>query len=140
MKHHLILSQYRDNSEYNDFIGILYHFPQKYKNLITEGSEFVYYEPQKKGKGVYYGYGTIDKVFKDKKEENHYYAKIINYQSFKKEVPLKDEDGNLFEEESKYNPQNAVRYTSPEAIERICLSNELLKLAPKNKKKLQFET
>ncbi len=125
MKHHLILSQYRDNSEYNDFIGILYHFPQKYKNLITEGSEFVYYEPQKKGKGVYYGYGTIDKVFKDKKEENHYYAKIINYQSFKKEVPLKDEDGNLFEENSKYNPQNAVRYTSSEVIERICASGGL---------------
>ncbi len=120
MKNYLILSQYRDNSEYNDFIGILYHFPKKHKNYIQPGSEFIYYEPSKKGKGVYFGYGKIDTVFEDKKETDHYYAKVVDYQPFKNEVPLKDANEALHENKEQYNAQNAVRYTAKEVIENIC--------------------
>jgi len=120
MKNYLILSQYRDNSEYNDFIGILYHFPKKHKNYIQPGSEFIYYEPSKKGKGVYFGYGKIESVFEDKKETDHYYAKVVDYQPFKNEVPLKDANETLHENKEQYNAQNAVRYTTKEIIENIC--------------------
>ncbi len=120
MKNYLILSQYRDNSEYNDFIGILYHFPKKHKNYIQPGSEFIYYEPSKKGKGVYFGYGKIDTIFEDKKEKDHFYAKVVDYQPFKDEVPLKAPNEALHENKEQYNAQNAVRYTTKEVIENIC--------------------
>lgn len=119
-KNYLILSQYRDESGYNDFIGILYHFPKKHKNFIQKGSEFVYYEPSKKGKGVYFGYGKIGDVFEDKKEPDHYYARIIDYKPFTNEVSLKQEDGTLFENLDQYNPQNAARYSTHDILENIC--------------------
>lgn len=127
MSNHLILSQYRNDSEYNDFIGILYHFPAKYKNLIQEGSEFVYYEPKKKGKGVYFGYGKIGKVFEDKKQDSYYYAEINEYEPFSIEVPLNDQDNNLLENIEQYNPQNAVRYSTKEIIGNIQKSGGLTK-------------
>jgi signal transduction histidine kinase len=120
MSNYLILSQYRNDSEYNDFIGILYHFPAKYKNLIQEGSEFVYYEPKKKGKGVYFGYGKIGKIFEDRKQTNHYYAQIDDYKEFNRDVPLTDQDDLQFENTKQYNPQNAVRYTTAEIINKLC--------------------
>ena len=127
MKNYLILSQYRDSSEYNDFVGILYHFPKKYKNFIQKGSEFVYYEPSKKGKGVYFGKGEIADIFEDKKEADHYYAKIIEYEAFKEEVLLKQQSDDLYENPEQYNPQNAVRYTTIEVIENICEVGGLVK-------------
>ena len=127
-KNYLILSQYRDESGYNDFIGILYHFPKKHKNFIQKGSEFVYYEPSKKGKGVYFGYGKIGDVFEDKKESDHYYAKIIDYKPFINEVSLKQEDGALFENPDQYNPQNAARYSTHDILEHICQKGGVSKL------------
>jgi hypothetical protein len=48
----LVLDQYREDSEYNDFVGNFYHFPSKYLNMLsTPGTKFVYYEPKKKGDG-----------------------------------------------------------------------------------------
>ena len=58
----LILDQYREHSEYNDFIGKYYHFPQKHLNLLAKGDiEFLYFEPPKKGEGVFFGFGRIKK-------------------------------------------------------------------------------
>ena len=62
----LILTQYREGDQYNDFIGKYYHFPSnKKKNYLAQFSnlpiEFLYYEPEKHGKGVFYGYGKITK-------------------------------------------------------------------------------
>ncbi len=125
MKNYLILSQYRDDSEYNDFIGILYHFPKKYKNYIQPGSEFIYYEPPKKGKGIYFGCGKIDTVFEDKQNKNFYYAKIIDYKPFTKEVPRLDENNEPYEKPEQYNPQNAVRYTTPEIFQTLCTEGKV---------------
>ena len=127
-KNYLILSQYRDESGYNDFIGILYHFSKKHKNFIQKGSEFVYYEPSKKGKGVYFGYGKIGDVFEDKKESDHYYARIIDYKPFTNEVSLKQDDGTLFENPDQYNPQNAARYSTHDILEHICQKGGVSKL------------
>ena len=62
-----VLLQSRSESEYNDFVGKFYHFPKKYlKQLSSPNIEFMYYEPKKKGEGVYFGYGKIKKIFEDK--------------------------------------------------------------------------
>ncbi len=117
-KKHIIIVQNREDSEYNDFIGILYHFPSKYKNMIKEGANFIYYEPERRGKGVYFGKGQIKKIFDDKTKEGSFYAIIEDYKEFKKEIPLKKEN-ELFENEAQYNPQNAVRYTTQDVYNNI---------------------
>ena len=51
---YLVLAQYSESSEYNDFIGKFYHFPKKYLNFFSDEIRFIYYEPKKEGKGVYF--------------------------------------------------------------------------------------
>lgn len=117
-KNYLILSQYRENSEYDDLIGMLYHFPEKYKNLVRPGSEFIYYEPAKQGSGTYFGYGKIGQVIEDKRKEGQYFAHVVEYTPFEKEVPLK-ENNLLWEDEKQYNAQNAVRYSNETVIHKL---------------------
>lgn len=119
----LILSQYRDNSAYDDLVGFLYHFPEKYKKQIQENSEFVYYEPAKNGSGSYFGHGKIGSI--GTRKDGQFFAQIIDYQPFPTEVPLKKEDNSLWEELSTYNPQNAVRYTTKPIINNICSAGNL---------------
>ena len=84
----LILTQYRKNSDYNDFIGKYYHFPATdKKNYLNQFNslpiEVVYYEPDKKGDGVFYGYGKIIKPpFLDKKTPDHYFVEICDFKLF----------------------------------------------------------
>lgn len=111
-KNCIVLDQYRNDSEYNDFIGKFYHFPKKYINLLKkDNTEFIYHEPTKKsGSGAYFGYGKIGKIFEDKKTDNCYFAEIIEYQPFEKDVPFFDKKNNVNREtEPFYNAQNAVR-------------------------------
>jgi hypothetical protein len=117
-KNYLILSQYRENSEYDDLIGMLYHFPEKYRNMVRAGSEFIYYEPAKQGTGTYFGYGKIGQVVEDKRKQGQYFAHIIEYTPFKNEVALK-QDNLLWEDEKQYNAQNAVRYSSELVISNL---------------------
>ena len=117
-----VLLQHRQDSEYNDFIGKFYHFPQKYiKQLSKSNIEFVYYEPKKRGKDVYFGTGRIGKVFEDKREIGHYFAEILDYKPFTVPVPFKDSSGNQRENGPGYNVQNAVRAISPQILDEICL-------------------
>lgn len=118
-KNYLILAQYRENSEYDDLIGMLYHFPSKYKNMIRPGSEFIYYEPAKQGAGTYFGYGKVGQVVEDKRMPGQYFVHIIEYVPFINEVALKKEDGSLWEDNSTYNPQNAVRYSSEPVLHNL---------------------
>lgn len=124
----LVLVQHRVDSEYNDFIGKFYHFPKKYLNLLsTVGSEFVYYEPTtKKGRGIYFGYGRIGRVFKDKRLKDHYYAEILEYKSLSKEVSFYKEDGEPREKKPWYNPQNAARKIDAEDLDSICLDRGII--------------
>lgn len=123
----LVLDQYRETSEYNDFIGKFYHFPSKHLSLLSQPNiEFVYYEPKKNGEGVYHGFGKIIKPpFKDKREDGFYFVEITNYKSFRKPVPFEDADGPR-EVAPSYNPQNAVRRTTKEILEGICLDGGIM--------------
>jgi signal transduction histidine kinase len=123
-KNCVVLVQHRGDSEYNDFIGKFYHFPEKYVKLLQKDNiEFIYYEPTTKGgKGSYFGYGKIKRTFEDKKVKNHYYAEITNYQPFAKDVPFYDDKTSSNREKPPYyNQQNAVRRIDPIALDEICL-------------------
>lgn len=122
-----VLLQHRDESVYNDFIGEFYHFPKKYiKQLSGENIEFIYYEPSKRGEGVYFGYGRIGKIFEDKREKDQFFAKIINYKSFAKPVSFLDESGIRREQGPGYNAQNAVRSIEPATLDEICLDGGII--------------
>ncbi|NCS81029.1 MAG: hypothetical protein GW788_04680 [Ignavibacteria bacterium] len=118
----LVLDQYRSSQEYNDFTGKLYHFPKKYLNFFqVEEIEFVYYEPKRSGKGVYFGYGKIKKLpTEDKREKDFYYVEIAEYKPFKNEVPFENENTPR-EGAPYYNPQNAVRRIEKQTLDEISL-------------------
>lgn len=130
----LILTQYRNESPYNDFIGKYYHFPatQK-KNYLKHFEslpvEAVYYEPDKKGKGEFYGYGRIiSPPFEDKREPGHYFVEVSNYKPFAKPVYFKNKEEEVLEKiynSDHYNYNNAVRYIEPEFLDALCLDGNI---------------
>jgi len=131
----LILTQYRKGDEYNDFIGRYYHFPATAKknylhNFDTLPIEILYYEPEKKGKGEFYGYGKITTPpFLDKREAGHYFVEIYDYKPFSKPVYFKNESGEILEKlhNSKfYNYNNAVRKIKPEFLDELCLDGGVM--------------
>ena len=122
-----VILQNRGESQYNDFIGKFYHFPKKYiKQLSQENIEFVYYEPKKKGEGVYFGYGKISKIFEDKKEPEHYFAEIVDYKPFSIEVPFLDDQGNRRETGPGFNIQNSVRSIDSQLLDELCLDGGII--------------
>ena len=131
----LILTQYRKDSDYNDFIGKYYHFPATdKKNYLNQFAslpiEVVYYEPDKKGDGVFYGYGKIIKLpFLDKKTPDHYFVEISDFKLFSKPVSFKEEKGEILEKEFNtefYNYNNAVRKINPKFLDELCLDGGIL--------------
>src|SRR5690242_1625509 len=99
----LILTQYREGGDYNDFIGKFYHFPATpNKNYLSQFDslpiEFLYYEPTK-GEGKFYGYGKITKPpFPDRREPGHYFVEISDYKVLSQPVSYKDDHGKILEE------------------------------------------
>lgn len=131
----LILTQYRNDSIYNDFIGKLYHFPSNSnKNYLGEFTdlpiEFVYYEPEKHGEGVFYGYGKIVKPpFEDKREQGFCFVEIADYKEFSKPVYFKNSEGQILEKlfnTEFYNYNNAVRKVKPHFLDELCLDGGIL--------------
>ncbi|MCX6236984.1 MAG: sensor histidine kinase [Bacteroidia bacterium] len=131
----LVLSQYRNDSQYNDFLGKFYHFPgNKQVNYLNRFEvlpiEFVYYEPQKnKGIGEFFGFGRITKKpFEDKREPGFYFVEIDDYKPFATPVSYKNEQGKIIEDVSNpfYNSQNAVRRIPHELLEEICLDGGII--------------
>jgi signal transduction histidine kinase len=124
----LVLTQFRESSEYNDFIGRFYHFPNKCLSQFNNlPAEFIYYEPTKGGEGVYFGYGKIKNApTKDKRESGHYFIEVSDYKPFTDPVSFKDMTGKLREANSShYNPQNAVRKISAGLLDEICLDGKI---------------
>ncbi len=135
MSNYLVLTQHRNESQYNDFIGKFYHFrgdkQANYLNRFDElPIEFVYYEPKKNdGKGEFYGFGRISKKpFEDKREPGFYFVEIDDYKPFASPVSYKNEEGKLIEELSSpfYNSQNAVRRIPQKLLEEICLDGGII--------------
>lgn len=134
-KTYLVLSQYRNDSTYNDFIGKYYHFPannlKSYLNQFGQMPiDFIYYEPTKNGgKGEFFGFGKITKKpFEDKREEGYYFVEIDEYKEFSRPVSAKNNQGINIEELSNphYNAQNAVRRIPKELLTEICLDGGII--------------
>ena len=124
----LVLTQLRESSEYNDFIGRFYHFPDNYDGQFKAlPIEFVYYEGTTRGDGVYFGYGKISSPpSKDKREPGYSFAEVVEYRPFLEPVPFKDGNDQGRESASPhYNPQNAVRRISPRLLDEICLDGKM---------------
>src|SRR5713101_10059178 len=120
-RNYLVVAQYRQGSDYADEVGRHYHFPRKYFNQLTlPAIEFIYFEPKKSGKGEYFGYGRIGRVYPDPKNPDQFYAEIFNYRPFSDPVPGVNSQGNSWEWGPFYNPQNAVRRTTPDIFTAIC--------------------
>lgn len=120
-KSRLVLSQYREGSEYADKIGEQYHFPKKYYNLLTlPDIEFIYYEPKKRGEGVYFGYGEVGRVDPDPANPDQFFAEILSYRQFPNTVEWTDSDGKNREPDLPSMGQMAVRQIAPEIFEQIC--------------------
>lgn len=132
----LILTQYREDSEYNDFLGKYYHFPASdKKNYLKQFDslpiEVVYYEPTKeKGKGEFYGYGKIvNAPFPDRREPDHYFVEIVNFKWFSSPVSYKNKEGDIREvlyNTEYYNSQNAVRKIKPSFLDELCLDGGII--------------
>jgi len=131
----LILTQYRNDSEYNNFIGKFYHFPAtSQKNYLNQFKylpiEVIYYEPDKKGDGVFYGYGKITKQpFIDRKTPDHFFVEISDFKLFSKPVSFKNNSGEILEKlynSDYYNYNNAVRKIKPQFLDELCLDGGIL--------------
>lgn len=129
----LVLTQYRNEGTYNDFIGKFYHFPgNNTKSYLSQFEkipiEFIYYEPTKNGDGVFFGYGKISKKpFPDKREDGYYFVEIDEYKVFSKPVYFKNAEGDIIENQSSfYNSQNAVRKIPKNLLDEICLDGGIL--------------
>ena len=131
----LVLTQYREGDEYNDFIGKYYHFPtnqnKSYLSMFDHlPVEFVYYEPIKHGRGEFYGYGRIVKEpFKDKNNNDFSFVEIDEYKPFKHPVAYKNQHGEVIEQINNpetYNPNNAVRRITKSFLNDVCLDGHIL--------------
>lgn len=131
----LILTQYRTEGIYNDFIGKYYHFPATdKKNYLKQFEslpiEFIYYEPEKNGLGEFYGYGKITKPpFPDKREPDHYFVEISDYKQFSNPVYFKNEKDEILEKiynNQYYNSSNSVRKINPDFFDELCFDGGLL--------------
>jgi len=106
---------------YADKIGERYHFPKKYYNLLTlPDIEFIYYEPKKRGEGVYFGYGEVGKVDPDPENPDQFFAEILNFRQFPNMVEWTGGDGKNREPELASMGQLAVRQIASEIFEKIC--------------------
>jgi len=125
-KSRLVLSQYRKDSDYNDEVGKRYHFPKKYYSLVTlPDSEFIYYEPKKKGKGEYFGYGEIGRVDSDPDDSTMFIAEINGYREFEKPVSLSTPEGEYLEADIQKSAQMSVRQINATTFEEICKKGDL---------------
>ena len=117
----LVIAQYRHDSDYADIIGTRYHFPRKYLNMLSLAEvHFLYFEPKKKGEGVFFGYGQIGSIAPDPNGNSHYFASIDTYRSFPDLVSGYNGDGTPIETAPYYNAQNAVRRIDSALFHDIC--------------------
>lgn len=96
-----------DISQWEDETGAVYHFPRRYKSLLEQGTNVVYYKGRIKDKAFaaarlssephYFGMARIGKVYADTKSgKGDLYALIDDFAPFEKAVPAKI-DGQYLE-------------------------------------------
>jgi hypothetical protein len=95
----IVLSQRIDyESSYQDIPFVIYHYPKRYRNQITTGDLFLYYQGDrhKKENRYYFGYGVVGRIDSTADAEE-FYAEIINGKRFSNIVPIYHPDGGFYE-------------------------------------------
>jgi predicted HNH restriction endonuclease len=124
-----------DESKWADQTGILYHFPARYKNLLTEGTKVIYYKGALKNKKFltqrlskephYFGIATVGEVYAGKDNKNEYFAIIENYIPFLESVSFK-QDNEYLEIVSKSNYwRDGVRKITKDIYSKIVSRSSL---------------
>jgi len=96
-----------DLSQWEDETGAVYHFPKRYKTLLAQGTEVIYYKGRIKDKAFtsarlsdaphYFGKARIGKVYPDSKsDKGDLYAFIESFTPFESAV-LSKNDGVYLE-------------------------------------------
>lgn len=126
---YIILSQRKDlELSYSDDLYKTYHFPARYKNQISTGDIFVYYQGDRLDRThrVYFGTGIVGRIYTTDGES--YYAELHNCNAFEKEIPIYMKDGTGYIEQLGYdtvrrspNPpwQSSIRPLSEKAYQHI---------------------
>lgn len=126
---YIILSQRKDiEIAYSDELYKVYHFPARYKNQISTGDIFVYYQGDRfdRTHRVYFGTGTVGRIYTN--DGDSYYAELHDCYAFEKEIPiyLKNDEGYVeqFDYETirkSPNPpwQSSIRPLSEKAYQYI---------------------
>lgn len=115
---------------WNDIEGVRYQFPNKYRKLIRQGSNFVYYRGKRRQGGEqgipeYFGCGVIGTIWRDEsvpetrpRQEWRWYCQIINHVTFSHPVSARQQDGHI--EQVEMNQwRDAVRNLPREAYNQI---------------------
>lgn len=86
---YIILSQRKDlELSYSDDLYKTYHFPARYKNQISTGDTFVYYQGDRfdRTHRIYFGTGKIGTIYTT--DEESYYAELYDCYTFENEIPI----------------------------------------------------
>ena len=94
------------NPTYDDLPEVRYHFPKTYLNQAVEAVNdwIVYYEPRRSsgklssrgGRQCYFAIARVDRIEKDPKLPDHFYAYVSDYLEFDNPVPFR-KDAHYFE-------------------------------------------
>ena len=108
---------------WDDVEGVHYHYPSKYRRLIREGEQFVYYRGVhriggKRGPAEYVGSGRIGKIWEDPRKPRASYCAIDSYQRFPVPVPARVDDV-LLEQIPRNLWRDGVRDLDPRVYARI---------------------
>ena len=107
MGDYAIITQ-NDESPWSDIKGDVYHYPNRYKNILTPGCKIIYYKGTLKNKAFaadrlsdqphYFGIGVIGESILDAdSHKTDWYCEVLGYQEFEKAVSHKV--GNAYLEE-----------------------------------------
>lgn len=123
----IILSQRKDiEMSYSDELYKVYHFPARYKNQISPGDVFIYYQGDRLDSShrVYFGTGVVDSVYTT--DGTSYYANLSNCKEFQNEVSIYLNSNLKYVEQIGYEAvrksppwQSSIRSLSKEAYEFI---------------------
>lgn len=97
MANYTVLTE-NDESNWQDQTGVLYHYPPRYKNLITVGAQVVYYKGKLKdikyqskrlsAEPHYFGTGVIVNIIQDTNSKN-LFATIADFKLLMKRLVSK---------------------------------------------------
>ena len=124
----IILSQKIDvDSDYDDDLFNVYHYPARYRNQIHEGDIYIYYQGNRydKSQRYYFGTGTVGKI--TCYDDENYYAELLQGHKFEKKVSIYLPDEGYIEQlgydtvRNSINPpwQSSVRPISEDAYKYI---------------------